>query len=269
MWYSKGYEQVKAAGTKIDGAGRKQRDSRAISERYERRRCNRLKIAGRARIIYRAARSRLDKRARNALNRVSPEFEAGPGDWCQSGWFVRLHTRTGNMASRMGDARTKPCVYVCTRISVVAASPVVLPTPSTPPGVCTITVYIIGAGQHVDRERPLLHQTPWSSSTDPFTANLPTIATLHRVYKRLDTSAIPNGTAYAEHDASCSVIRFLAADLSAAPSLKIGRFYVTTLWSFFFFSFLLFFFFFFFFWRNGLVCWMNWTFHGVSVVRSN
>lgn len=127
-------------------------------------------------------------------------------------------TRTSNTAPRMGRRTYKA---TCTCVHVSRQSPRRL-SPPPPPGVCTITVYIIGAGQHVDRERPLLHQTPWSSSTDPFTANLPTIATLDRVYKRLDTSAIPNGTA--EYIASCPVIRslasFLAADLSAAPPLN-------------------------------------------------
>ena len=79
----KGPEQVKAVGRKIDGA--ELVESSAIAARYQNGTTGGdvigLKLPGRAsRIIYRAARPRPDKRARNALNRVSPEFEAGPGD---------------------------------------------------------------------------------------------------------------------------------------------------------------------------------------------
>lgn len=73
--------------------------------------------------------------------------EAGVVDFASSRLYA--YTDTANTV-HVKDARTMPRVHV----STVTMPPVV-------PRVCTITtVYIIGAGQHVDRERPLLHQTP-------------------------------------------------------------------------------------------------------------
>lgn len=115
----------------------------------EGKRCNRLKIARRPDHLSSVGLGWIRDQGMHLIgfhrNSKRAETEARADDLA----FGRLYAYTTEQRARKEDVRTKPCVHV----SVVTMPPVVL-------CVCTITVYIIGTGQHVDRERPLLHQTP-------------------------------------------------------------------------------------------------------------